>query len=528
MESTFTQESTLRAGEERRLPALTLAWHPELERIGERVLLFGLVGGRGVDISRLSPDFAHVNGNPYPLADRSLSRRPIRLAPGRAADTFSLSTEGSKTSLAVDGTEVDGEIELGADHLHRGVVLTLSGRIVLILHWVLDALPASPLDLGLVGNSCAMRQVRRDIERVAQLEIPILLRGATGTGKELVAHAIHRQSRRADHPFLALNMAAIPPSLAAAELFGAAKGAYTGAAQATPGYFRRAQGGTLLLDEIGEMPVEVQALLLRALESGEIQSIGGLPTKSDVRLIAATDADLESEMESGRFRAPLLHRLGGYVIQLPTLAQRREDIGPLLIHFLRHELKAIGRDQRLQSSSSPGEPPWLAAPLVARLARHPWPGNVRELRNLARRLAVGWSDRAEVPSSALEEILGAHPPTDAGSPTATEPKADPHVSPSGPKRKAPSEITDDELLAALRANRFQTRATARALGISRTSLYAMIERSSSIRKAADLEVEDIESALAQSGGRLAEAAAELEVSALGLKRRCKELGLDVT
>ena len=201
-------------------------------------------------------------------------------------------------------------------------MLLLAGRIVLVLHPMPPA-PAREVEgLGLTGDSAAMAQVRADVRRVADLEVAVLLRGETGTGKELVARAIHRRSPRRSRPYLAVNMGAIPPALAAAELFGAARGAFTGADQRRTGYFSQAHGGTLFLDEIGETPPEVQVLLLRALETGEIQPVGAeAPRRVDVRVLAATDADLEAAIAAGRFRAPLLHRLNGYEIRLPALAR---------------------------------------------------------------------------------------------------------------------------------------------------------------------------------------------------------------
>ncbi|MEM8934096.1 MAG: sigma 54-interacting transcriptional regulator, partial [Acidobacteriota bacterium] len=332
-----------------------------------------------------------------------------------------------------------------------------------------------------------------------------------------VAEAIHRRGSRRRGPFLALNLAAIPTPLAAAELFGATKGAYTGASTTTTGYFRRAEGGTLFLDEIGEISTDVQALLLRVLESGEIQPVGGgRPAATDVRLIAATDADLEASIDAGRFRAPLLHRLASYTIHLPRLAERRDDVGRLVVHFLRRELDVLGRAERIDVAD--GSSPWLPASLVARLTRHDWPGNVRELRNIARHLAVAWSDTDEVPTAAIDDLWAP-----------TTPNATAHDAPSGastPSYRPPSEIGDDALRAALRTHRFATRPTARALGISRTSLYRLIERSATVRKAADLDAEEIHHALDEHGGDLDAAAFDLEVSPRGLGRRAAELGIE--
>ena len=256
--------------------------------------------------------------------------------------------------------------------------------------------PARETDrFGLIGDSAAVAQVRADIRRVADLEVAVLLRGETGTGKELVARAIHRSSARRSRPYLAVNMGAIPPALAAAELFGAARGAFTGADQRRAGYFSQAHGGTLFLDEIGETPAEVQALLLRALETGEVQPLGAeAPRRVDVRVLAATDADLEASIAAGRFRAPLLHRLNGYEIRLPALRERREDFGQLFFAFLRQELEAMGEGERLEDPGPRGTP-WLPAPVVARLAAADWPGNVRQLRNVARQIAIGNRGAAE-------------------------------------------------------------------------------------------------------------------------------------
>lgn len=532
-ESTLAQSSTVRSPEERAVPCLTIAWHPDLSRVGERALLFELVAGRDVELSRLSPRFASSSHEPFPLGDRFLSRRPTLLRPGREPGGLCLVPSGP--GLELDGEPLDrpaseaGSIEIDAARLDGGVTLLISGRVVLILHRVRETGPSSGPDFGLVGESCSMRRLRAEIQRVAGLDIPVLLRGATGTGKELVAEAIHRHGARCDGPFVTVNLAAIPSSLAAAELLGAAKGAYTGAAESKPGYFRLAAGGTLFLDEIGEVSTDIQVLLLRALETGEIQPVGGgKPVPSDARLVAATDADLEAAIDGGGFRAPLLHRLASYTIRLPRLAERRDDVGPLLLHFLRREMASLGRAARLEpAATKDARRPWLGAQTIARLARHHWPGNVRELRNVARHLAVAWSDRDEVPATALDNLL---PPRD--DPANDHPATAPRDGDTGEKArsdyKPPSEIGDEELLAALREYRFATRPTARALGISRTSLYALIERSTTLRKAADLQARELRRALEEHGGDLGAAALALEVSARGLGRRCAELEIEAS
>ncbi|HYG61852.1 MAG TPA: sigma-54 factor interaction domain-containing protein, partial [Thermoanaerobaculia bacterium] len=311
------------------VPGLTILFHPEAERIGERVALPGLLSGREEPLSRKEPAFAHSGpGLPRPLGDLYLSRNPVLLGRGSEPGGVRVDCSGTRTSVQANGVPVDGVRELTAAEVERGAVLLLAQRIVLLLS-PLDPLPAPAVsDLGLVGESAPMVRLRQEIRRVADLEVPVLLRGETGTGKELVARALHEAGPRRGRPYLAVNMAAVPATLAAAELFGASRGAFTGADQKRLGFFARAHGGILFLDEIGETPAEVQPLLLRALESGEIQPVGGSePQRVDVRLIAATDADLESAVAAGRFRAPLLHRLAGYDIRIPPLRERRDDFG---------------------------------------------------------------------------------------------------------------------------------------------------------------------------------------------------------
>jgi two-component system nitrogen regulation response regulator GlnG len=348
----------------------------------------------------------------------------------------------------------------------------------------------------------------------------VLLRGETGTGKELVARALHDAGRRRQGPYVAVNMAALPPSLAAAELFGAARGAYTGADRAKTGFFRAAQGGTLFLDEVGDMPSEVQALLLRALESREIQPVGSVETVPiDVRIVAATDAALEAAITEGRFRAPLLHRLAGFEIRLPALRERRDDIARLFFYFLREEAKNIGAELL--------EQPWPPADLIARLVEGDWPGNVRQLRNVTRRLLIARRDGlGEQEIGRLMDGLLAEPATPK--PSVPRPLAEsplPSAAPFSHRYRKPSEVSEAELLEALEAHRWQLKTAAQALGISRGALYRLIE-SSKIRKAADLELSEIERALAQHDGDAGAAARDLKVSPQGLKRRITALRLD--
>jgi two-component system nitrogen regulation response regulator GlnG len=357
----------------------------------------------------------------------------------------------------------------------------------------------------------------------------VLLRGETGTGKELVAQALHQASPRRSRPFLAANLGALPVSLAAAELFGAARGAYTGAERKRDGYFQRADGGTLFLDEVGETPLEVQILLLRALETQEIQPVGSEESRRvDLRLIAATDADLERAVQAGRFRAPLLHRLAGYAIRLPALRQRRDDFGRLFFHFLREELAQLGEADRL---ATPLEGrPWIPAGLVARLAELAWPGNVRQLRNAVRQILIAGLDAGEaglwMQAERLFEEAGRTAPEDGGPDGGNRPEASrPGGRQAGGRPRDPEEITHDDLIAALRAQRFNVQRTADQLGISRGSIYHRIEQSPRLRKAVDLRPEEIQACRERCGGDLDAMVAVLEVSRRGLQRRITQLGM---
>ncbi|HEY2289628.1 MAG TPA: sigma-54 dependent transcriptional regulator [Thermoanaerobaculia bacterium] len=509
------------------IPTLTVLFHPQTLRVGARAYLGQIVRGREARLSRLEPDFEQP-GSQAPLNDPYLSRRPIRFLP--VPGGIEIRLDEGHTRIALNGVPVDGSRVLSLAEIREGAVLEMAGRVVLLLHlFVAPRLPVCEPH-GLVGESSAIAQVRAEIHRVADLAVPVLIRGATGTGKELVAQAIHAASRRSRGPFVSVNLGAIPPSLAASELFGAARGAFTGAVQAQDGYFRKAQGGTLFLDEIGETPQEVQASLLRVLEVGEIQPVGAQSAlRVDARVLAATDADLEQRVQAGTFREPLLHRLAGYSIRLPPLRERRDDIGRLLVHFLRQELAATGELEILDRDSS--RLLWMKPVLVARLARYDWPGNVRQLRNAVRQLVIGSRGLPQLQSSpGLESLLGGGGrPVEAG---AEPPAAAPAVSAPAPssrpvaaRRRKPADVSQDELLAVLRAHRWRLKRAAEELGISRPSLYVLIERCPAIRKAGDLKVEEIVLCHHECGGDLDLMVERLKVSRDALHRRIRELGL---
>jgi len=235
----------------------------------------------------------------------------------------------------------------------------------------------------IIGAAPAMQEVFRAIGRLARSNITVLINGESGTGKELVADALHKHSPRADGPFIALNMAAIPHDLLESELFGHEKGAFTGAQSRRTGRFEQADGGTLFLDEIGDMPAELQTRLLRVLADGEFYRVGGHEAvRADVRIIAATHQDLEQLVRDGRFREDLFHRLNVIRVHLPALRERREDIPLLMEHFLKRAATELGVETKT-----------LLPDTVAELKSLEWRGNVRQLENTARWLTVMASGR---------------------------------------------------------------------------------------------------------------------------------------
>jgi two-component system response regulator FlrC len=289
-------------------------------------------------------------------------------------------------------------------------------------------------------------------ERIAASEIPVLLEGPTGTGKEVLARFVHNLSTRSQGPFVAVNCAAMPEAMLEALLFGHKKGAFTGAAEAGEGLFRAADGGTLLLDEIGELPLALQSKMLRALQEGEVLPLGATrPVKVDVRIIAATNRNLAAEAEAGRFREDLLYRLNVFPLRLPALRDRAGDIAPLAFAML------------LRHAGAPGAPAWFAPDALAMLEGHPWPGNVRELENVIRR-AILLAGSAEV--IAAQHIIfdtAVRPVTQAATvlPTAAPPRSLSDVAFASEARA---------IIETLGRHGGNRAATARSLGISERTL----------------------------------------------------------
>lgn len=314
----------------------------------------------------------------------------------------------------------------------------------------------------IVGASFQIRRVVERIERVAPTDARVLVTGENGTGKELVARAVHRLSARADRPFVEVNCAAIPSELIESELFGHMKGSFTGAVADRAGKFEQADGGTLFLDEIGDMSLAAQAKVLRALEEGLITRVGGSKAIAvDVRVVAATNKDLEAEIAEGRFREDLFYRLNVVPVQVPPLRERRDDI-PMLV---RHFSEQMARKDRIR-------PRPFSSEAVKRLQELEWPGNVRELRNTVERLLI-LASGDEVSADDVQVLVGGAPMagglgTDLGS------------------AQTFSEFKDRAerafILQKLRENDWNVSETARTVEMPRSNLYKKIEKYGLVRE----------------------------------------------
>jgi two-component system response regulator AtoC len=314
----------------------------------------------------------------------------------------------------------------------------------------------STLGRTIVAASPAMRRVLETVARVATKDVTVLFTGPSGAGKDVAATALHAHSGRADRPFVRFNAAAIPIELAEAELFGHTKGAFTGAQAAKLGYFQQADGGTLFIDEIGDLPLAIQAKILRALQSGEVQPVGGRPEKVDVRLVAATNRDLATEAKAGRFREDLFYRLNVVPIRVPPLRERPEDIEPLLAAFVRQYVERYGMSK---VEVEPG--------LLEALKAHPWPGNVRELENtVARLLALAPDERLSL--SLWRSLAEPRPPS------ATTPSGDP--GPSFPLRNRVETFERQIIAEQFAAAKNNQSETARRLGVSRPALVEKLHK----------------------------------------------------
>jgi DNA-binding NtrC family response regulator len=306
----------------------------------------------------------------------------------------------------------------------------------------------------LVGSGAAMKKLLAQIDRVAGSETRVCILGETGTGKELVARAIHDHSPRREMPFITLNCAAVPGELIESELFGHEKGAFTGAAGRHIGKFEQAEGGTLFLDEIGDMPVPMQAKLLRVLEEGEVERVGGdKPVKVNVRAVVATHRNLEELVTLNHFRRDLFHRVYVFPLVLPPLRERPEDFAELVAHFARQV-----------ASQNNWKEKEFSAEAVTCLQRYSWPGNIRELRNVVERLVL-LAEGVTITAAEVQLVLPAASSSGRGNASSSLREA------TGTLAARTESFEKEVLLAEIRRHNFHMTNVARALGLERSHLY---------------------------------------------------------
>ncbi|HYD82216.1 MAG TPA: sigma 54-interacting transcriptional regulator [Paucimonas sp.] len=495
---------------------LTILWHPDLDRVGQQCI--ALTGDGEIGLGRFAPLFSHPGAEALPLGDQAISRSPVWIR-RHADDAVEIACPASRMPVRLGGAAIEGTVRLHGDDIGRGAVLGLGANVLLCLHWM-RCLPKANALPGLLGVSSAAIEVRDLVRQVAATDLPVLLLGETGTGKDVAARLIHATGDRKNEPMVAVNMATLNESLAAADLFGATRGAYTGAQTERRGLFAEADGGTLFLDEIGDTPATVQPMLLRVLETGEYRPLGARGNLvSSARLIAATDQDLVARS----FNRALLRRMEAFVIRMPSLRERREDIGVLLLHFLR------------TWSGSAAEMAVPPIDFIGEICNNDWPGNVRQLAHVVRRAVMALRiSEAPVLSELMrgstgEEAQAARAATmpyavNAGAAMTRTPGS---ASGADPVRRAkPADLSDEMISLAMENSAWKISSAAQQLGISRPSLYKLLETHPEIRWPETIAAHEIRRVLEELDGDLGACAAKLKTPREALRRHLRSIGMD--
>lgn len=523
--------------------SFVVVFHPDTRRIGAQALV-------PLDVSplhfgRYVPEFAGHGAAPAPLEDPHVSRRAAALV--REDSGWRLQRGSARSRLRVDGQEFEDSRCFSEDELRAGLSLTLGNRVVLFVRLqerqseeegaladaasedtalagealadealVDEALvdeEREPALRALLGISPAMRELRAALRRIARLPDDVLLIGPTGAGKELVARALHACSPLRRGPWVPVNMAAMPVELAAASLFGARRGAYTGAQTHRQGYFQQARDGVLFLDEVGDTPEALQPQLLRALQEREIQVLGGAVERVNLRVVAATEREPET------LRAALRHRLGTQELRLPALVERREDLGLLLRAIFAEYAARDGRRWLIKDAAGAELARWVR--LVELFLAYAWPGNVRELRAVIAQIHAASSAGLSVPASVLTRLQPEHEPApvralapagDAGARAVREP---------APAPASLAHMTDAAFEAAWREAHCEVTRMARKLAVSRAAIYRRVKSSPSCRLANDVPLEELLATLDECRGDLASTARQLGISRRALAARLR-------
>jgi transcriptional regulator with GAF, ATPase, and Fis domain len=477
---------------------LTVVFHPDCARIGASLIL-GALDASGLlhlDATMLGRN-APLFGDGLGLDEPHISRRALTLRHHARGLQLLNASDNSYTQL---GPEKASSMSLSFKELEYGVAIRFGHAVVCWLRLVPElATYIAPENVKSVDNlvtsftgvSPQASNVRRLISIAASSDLPVLLRGESGVGKEVAAMAIHAASTRSNKPLIVLNMAALPETLAEAELFGSARGAFTGAEKRS-GYFTQANDGTLFLDEIGDLPMSVQPKLLRALQTGEVQVVGGRSYSVDVRIIAASDADLN---DNTGFKNALLQRLAGITINLPPLRERLEDLG-ILLATSEHTRPLLYKSMKPRDAAA-----W--ASFVYDALYQAWPGNVREFLLSAQRFAL--SLHHDTKNGLTKRHFIVHTSED--------------------NRSNPKVLTDAEIEAIHEQSEFEIAETARRLGLSRGALYRRVETIPGVRLSADYSDAEIEDALGRVGPNLSALSRALRLSKASIASRLRLMGV---
>lgn len=474
--------------------------HPDLRRVGDRSVVFE---GR-VDVGRIGPLFAPMDGgtSARSLDDPCVSRQQFSLSYDRVARRFGVTTTtAARRPLRV--FDVHGRpIATDGSSIAPGCLVAVGDRLLLSVD--VRSLPLTP-PLGMIGRSRELDALRGQTVAYARLAQSVLIGGPSGAGKERIARALHGASARAGGPFVAINCAALPDALTEGELFGHVRGAFSGASGARDGLFVEADGGTLLLDEVGELPLSAQAKLLRVLQERRVRPLGGSGDRPvDVWVLAATHRDLRAEVTTGRFREDLYARLACLSLTVPALEARPTDVPLLFTSFLLRHAKDHPELARRWVRSADVRPGPVPMDFMLSLLGARWPLNIRGVEHLANHVAAAVLEHGTIDWGEWLSASEAEPAPAAPAIEGTRPSA-------------------EELRSVFEACEHVTQRVAKRLGVSHTTIDRWM-RDVGILRPRDLPAEVIESALSEAEGEVRAAAKALQVSERGLRLRLRELG----
>ncbi|MFC0351717.1 sigma 54-interacting transcriptional regulator [Undibacterium danionis] len=522
---TITSPIALSTQNNRHLLALTIAWHPDLARIGDQYI--GGTEAGVIELSRFIPSFQQINGDALPIGHGGISRDPVRIVRD-GSDGITICPPNSRMVVEVNGKEIQDITYLSAEQIEAGAILCLGRAVFVCIHWMRCLPKYNPVD-GFLGVGSSAIQTRDLIRLAATSDNTVLLLGETGTGKEVAAQGIHNLSKRNTHKMVSVNMAALNESLAAADLFGATRGAYTGAQTTRDGFFSEAQNSTLFLDEIGNTPSTVQPMLLRVLENGEYRPLGATrDARSSARLITATDQDLYDDS----FNHALLRRLESFIIRIPPLRARREDIGLLIRHLLQN------------NSISSVDATQIPHSLINDMLNFDWPGNIRQMGNVFKRalLSIQMGEFPQLANIVERPKMAMATSVELRQPQTIAPTA-PHASPTAAvsivtpsklnqatsdyaptERKKLRDLTEQDVVDAMERHNWTIQYAADDLGISRPSMYKLIENNSQIRRIEQIPAQEIQNQFELANKHVELCASRLKTPSEALRRHLKGLG----